>query len=221
MKKILKFMILTAVIISLTACKKEIGTEENTETSIKTVGMTKEEMLEVAEVAEEVEMNNALVENIVSAKQTYCDKVLEVTAPVYMIEEDYILVGQNGSSLIVYLPEEDIVNLQLKQWITLVGLTNDDIQTETRKVGPMEFEYQCFVMEHAYFVTDRYEYMGTPESENDSFAGAWNVAFPGQSLRKVVYFDEGVDVSKYVGEEITFTAQYIDGKYYNAAIEQK
>ena len=38
MKKILKFMILTAVIISLTACKKEIGTEENTETSIKTVG---------------------------------------------------------------------------------------------------------------------------------------------------------------------------------------
>ena len=217
MKKILALILSAMFMVSLVACGNGGDSIGGTESS----SMTKEEMLEQAEVAEEFEMNNALFENVVNAKQTYCGKVLKVTAPVYMIEEDYIFVGQSGSSLIVYLPEEDIVNLQPLQWITVVGLTNDDIQTETQTVAGTEREYQYFVMEQAYFVTDRYDYTGTPTSENDSYTDAWNVEFPGQSVQKVVYFDESIDVSQYVGEEITFTAQCIDGKYYNAMITQQ
>ena len=230
MKKILQLILAATLMLSLAACGGKGTTSNGSNT------MSKEEMLEVAEVAEEVEMYNALFENIVNAKQTYCGKILEVKAPVLTIEEDYIEVGQTGA-LIVYLPEEDIINLKPLQWITVVGRTKDDIQTETQVMGGTEWERQYFVMEQAYLVTDRYEYTGTPKSENDSYTGAWNVEFSDQMPKevydaaedrfvmaqhytKVVYFDESIDVSQYIGEEITFTAQCIDGKYYNAMIVQ-
>ena len=230
MKKILQLILAATLMLSLAACGGKGTTSNGSNT------MSKEEMLEAAEVAEEVEMYNALFENIVNAKQTYCGKILEVKAPVLTIEEDYIEVGQTGA-LIVYLPEEDIINLKPLQWITVVGRTKDDIQTETQVMGGTEWERQYFVMEQAYLVTDRYEYTGTPKSENDSYTGAWNVEFSDQMPKevydaaedrfvmaqhytKVVYFDESIDVSQYIGEEITFTAQCIDGKYYNAMIVQ-
>ena len=230
MKKILQLILAATLMLSLAACGGKGTTSNGSNT------MSKEEMLEAAEVAEEVEMYHALFENIVNAKQTYCGKILEVKAPVLTIEEDYIEVGQTGA-LIVYLPEEDIINLKPLQWITVVGRTNDDIQTETQVMGGTEWERQYFVMEQAYLVTDRDEYTGTPKSENDSYTGAWNVEFSDQMPKevydaaedrfvmaqhytKVVYFDESIDVSQYIGEEITFTAQCIDGKYYNAMIVQ-
>ena len=240
MKKLLAFMLSVALMVSLAVCggggDTTIDGSEGT-ASGGSSSMTKEEMLEAAEIAEEVEMNNALVENIVNAKQTYCGKILEVKAPVLTIEEDYIEVGQTVGALIVYLPEEDIIHLKPLQWITVVGRTKDDIQTETQVMGGTEWERQYFVMEQAYLVTDRYEYTGTPKSENDSYTGAWNVEFSDQMPKevydaaedrfvmaqhytKVVYFDESIDVSQYIGEEITFTAQCIDGKYYNAMIVQ-
>ena len=212
MKKILQLILAATLMLSLAACGGKGTTSNGSNT------MSKEEMLEVAEVAEEVEMYNALFENIVNAKQTYCGKILEVKAPVLTIEEDYIEVGQTVGALIVYLPEEDIINLQPLQWITVVGRTKDDIQTETQVMGGTEWERQYFVMEQAYLVTDRYEYTGTPKSENDSYTGAWNVEFPDQIMQRVVYFDDGIDVSQYVGEEITFTAKVIDGIFYDAMI---
>lgn len=209
MKKLLALMLSAAFLVSLAACGGGSGS------------MTKEEMLEVAEVADEVEIGNALFENIANAKQTYCGKVLEVTSLVSAIEEDSVSLGQVGTFLTAYLPEEDITNLQPQQTITVVGITNDDIQTETQIMGGTEWERQYLVMEEAYLVTDRYEFTGTLKSENDSYTGAWNVEFPGQSVQKVVYFDDGMDVSQYMGEEITFTAQVIDFMYYNAVITQQ
>ena len=181
--------------------------------------MTKEEMLETAVAADEIDIGNALVENVANARQTYCGKVLEVTSLVSAIEEDCVTLGQVGSFLTVYLPEAEIANLQPQQTITVVGLTNDEIETETQLLNGTEWERQYLVMEQAYLVTDRYEFTGTPTGENDSYPGAWNVEFPGQAVQKVVYFEDGTDVSPYVGEEITFTAQVIDFQYYNAVIE--
>ena len=183
--------------------------------------MTREEMLEVAEVADEVEIGTALFENIANAKQAYCGKVLEVTSLVSAIDEDSVSLGQAGTFLTAYLPEEDIAKLQPQQTITVVGITNDDIQTETQVMGGTEWERQYLVMEEAYLVTDRYEFTGTLKSENKSYTGAWNVEFPGQAVQKVVYFDDGVDVSQFVGKEITFTAQVIDFMYYHAVITQQ
>lgn len=222
MKRLIALLLAAVLVLSLAACGG--GGDTTSDESGDTTGgesnsMTKEEMLEVAVVADEVEIGNAIYENIVNAKQAYCGKVLEVSSIISAIDEDSISLGQVGSFLTVYLPEEDIANLQLQQSITVVGVTNDDIQTDIQVINGTEFEQQCLVMEQAYLVTDRYEFTGTVKSKNDSYTGAWNVEFPGQSVQKVVYFDDGIDVSQYIGEEITFTAQVIDFKYYNAIIE--
>ena len=220
MKKGISLLLAGVLALSLAACG---GNTTSAETGGSSGGesnsMTKEEMLEAAVVADEVEIGNAIYENAVNAKQTYCGKTLEVSSIISAIDEDSISLGQVGTFLTVYLPEEDIANLQLQQSVTVVGITNDDLQTETQVMGGTEWERQYLVMEQAYLVTDRYEFTGTVKSENDSYTGAWNVEFPGQSVEKVVYFDDGIDVSQYIGEEITFTAQVIDFKYYNAIIE--
>lgn len=222
MKRLIALLLAVALSLSLAACGG--GGDTTSDGSGDTTGdesssMSKEEMLEVATIADEIEMGNALVENIPNAKKTYCGKVLEVTSIISSINEDSVSLGQVGSFLTVYLPEENIANLQVQQSITVVGMTNDDIQTDTQVVNGTEFEQQHFVMEQAYLVTDRYEFTGTVKSENDSYIGAWNVEFPGQSVQKVVYFDDGINVSQYIEEEITFTAKVIDFKYYNAIIE--
>jgi len=189
--------------LSLVACGGEGGS------------MTKEEMLEVAEVVDVVEVSDAVNSNIVSAKQTYCGKVLEVQSSAFEIEEDRIDIGH----FIVYLPEEDIAKIQKNQRITVVGKTNDDIQTETSIALGGEIELKNFVMEEAYLVTDRYEFTGTIWGRNTSYNGAWDVKFPNNSILQLVYFEDGTDVEQYTGTEITFSAQVIDGDYYNAVIE--
>ena len=205
MKRIVSFLLAGALVLSLAAC----GGKSNS--------MTKEEMLEVAEVVSVDEVSDAVNSNIVNAKQAYCGKVLEVQSAAFEIEEDRIDIGH----FIVYLPEEDIAKIQKNQRITVVGKTNDDIQTETSiALGGEEVELKNFVMEEAYLVTDRYEFTGTIWDWNTDF-GAWDVKFPNDSYLKLVYFEDGTDVEQYVGTEITFSAQVIDGDYYNAVITQQ
>lgn len=221
MKRLIALLLAATLALFLVACGSGDTTSDgngNT-TGGDNSSMTKEEMLEVATVADEVEIGNAIFENVANAKQSYCGKVLKVSSIISAINEDSVSLGQAGSFLIVYLPEEDIANLQLQQSITVVGITNDDIQTDTQVINGTEFNQQCLVMEQAYLIEDRYEFSGIVKSENDSYTGAWNVEFPGQSVQKVVYFDDGIDVSQYIGEEITFTAKVIDFKYYDAIIE--
>ena len=90
-------------------------------------------------------------------------------------------------------------------------MTNDDMIEETR----MGLPYSSFTMEQAYLISDRYEYTGTPKSQNRDFDGAWNVEFPDSRVQQLVYFDESIDVTQYVGTEINFSAKNIDGKYYD------
>ena len=111
--------------------------------------------------------------------------------------------------------------------IKVVMLTNEEFVTtnESRDGGPA-FDYTDCVMEQAYLVTDRYEYTGIPKNENDSFPGAWNVEFPNAANRqylRLVYFDDTIDVSKYEGEEIKFSAKAFRSSsslfdYYDAII---
>lgn len=204
MKKILLLILTAALMLSLAACGG------------KSSSMTKEEMLEVAEVVSVDEVSDAVNSNIVNAKQAYCGKVLEVQSTAFEIEEDRIDIGH----FIVYLPEEDIAKIQKNQRITVVGKTNDDIQTETSMALGGEVELKNFVMEEAYLVTDRYEFTGTIWGWNSDFS-AWDVKFPNNSILQLVYFEDGTDVEQYVGTEITFSAQVIDGDYHNAVITQQ
>lgn len=217
MKKLSVVLVSAALSLFLSACGG--GSSSSNPGVSDSASMTEEEMLEVAEEANEVEMYASVHNNPAKAKETYCGKVLKVSAPVFMIKEDRLIIGANGGSIVVYLPEEEIDELEASQLITVVGLTEDDIQTEVLNLGPMDYDLSCYVMKEAYITADRFEYTGIPKSENDSFPGAWNVEFPGQAVQKVVYFDESEDVSLYEGEEISFSAKDIDGKFYDAVIE--
>ena len=234
MKKLLALILAAALALSLVACGGGSGAGDTNTPSTPSGGngdttstdtpsgggedstpsMTKEEMLEVAEVADLYDIHSACFENVLSAKQTYCGKVLEVKAQVNEIKSDSIIFTTGQTGITVLLSEEDIVNLKRGQWITIVGMTNDDIIEETN----MGLPYSSFTMEQAYLVADRYEYTGTPKSKNSDFNGAWNVEFQNNRVQQLVYFDESIDVTQYVGKEITFSAKNIDGKYYDIII---
>lgn len=226
MKKTLALILTAALALSLAACGGNSGAgDTNTSgagngdtTSTDTPSMTKEEMLETAEDGNISELNHLIAENILSAKQAYCGKVLTFRGNIYGIKEDCIIFNHGKGSIIVYLPAEDIVNLKTDQWVTIIGLTNDEfITTKESRGGEPTSDYIDCIMEQAYLVTDRYEYTGIPENENNSYPGAWNVEFPDSNYRRLVYFDDSIDVSQYVGKEITFSAKAIGGDYFESA----
>ena len=112
-------------------------------------------MLEVAVNGDISELNSLIADNILSAKQAYCGKVLTMKHAVDEIKEDCIIFNHGMGSVIVYLPEEDIINLKAKQYITIVGITSEDfITTKESRYGPMAEDYTDCIMEQAYLVAE-------------------------------------------------------------------
>lgn len=211
MKRTLTLFLALLMALALVGC----GGGENSTSS-----MTKEEMLEQATECSETTISNDTVENIARAKQAYCGKTLLIKGQITEIGTNHITMGGGNTNIEVYLQVEDIVNLEYKQYITIVGNMGEEITEGTFSPGIPQVLY-TYEVNPAYLVTDKYEYTGTPESKNDSFPGAWNVEFSNVSnpqYRRLVYFDSSVDVSQYAGEEITFSAKSVDGKYYDAVI---
>ena len=182
-----------------------------------TPSMTKEEMLEQATECSAATINNDTLDNAARAKQTYCGKTLQIKGSVTDISVDHITMGLPNLNIEVYLSNEDILEVENGLLITIVGYMGEEIVEGTVAPGIPQKIY-TYEVKSAYLVTDRYEYTGTPKSENDSFPGAWNVEFPNDAYLKLVYFDDSIDVSQYVRKEITFSAKNIDGKYYDAVI---
>lgn len=231
MKKILALMLAAALTLSLVACGGGSGagdtntpndtpsTENGDTTSTDTPGggMTKEEMLEQATEYTAGEIAGDTGDNIAKAKQTYCEKILSIYGRVSKINTDNITISGGTADFEVYLPVEDVVNLESGQYVTIVGNTGAEIREEAIAPGIPQNVY-IYEVSPAYFVTDRYERTGIPKSKNDSFPGAWNVEFPDSNnpeLLRLVYFDSSVDVSQYEGKEITFSAKIFPDSNWN------
>ena len=91
MKKGISLLLAGVLALSLVACGGDTASAETGGSSGgESSSMTKEEMLEAAIVADEVEIGNAIYENVVNAKQTYCGKTLEVSSIISAIDEDSI-----------------------------------------------------------------------------------------------------------------------------------
>ena len=82
MKKLFAMCLALAMLLPLCACGAEGGSG--------TPKMSKEDMLSSAESVDMKDFTDAVDNNIVSAKQLYCGKVLEVTGVVGEIKEDHI-----------------------------------------------------------------------------------------------------------------------------------
>ena len=99
MKKAVSLILALMLLLSLCACGAEGGSG--------TSQMSKEDMLSSAESVDMKDFTDAVDNNIVSAKQLYCGKVLEVTGVVGEIKEDHIALvyesTYSGKIIDVYL----------------------------------------------------------------------------------------------------------------------
>ena len=171
--------------------------------------MTKEEMLQVAEDVSWVDIQNASVENIVKAKQQYCNKVMQLNGKIWSIEQDHIVIGGDAANYLVdvYLPLDEIITLENQQVITVIGKTTDEIIDTT---------YQ---MQNAYLVKDTVEWNCKTRgpSMNDDYD--WIVEFENSNILHHVYFSDSVDITTLgLAMELKLSGKQIDNDLHEAII---
>ncbi len=212
MKKFVSLIMVAVMCLALASCGEKVP--------------TKEEMLAVAEEFSANDIQNDSVENIVSAKQKYCNKTISVSGYVRNIKEDHVeLSAFYGSNYIVdvYLSVDELAKLEQGQSITVVGNTTDEITSSTESAVGSTFDFYHYQMPVAYLVKDRVEITGILKGENYSYKPAYNIQIGDSNVLKLIYFADGVDVSSLEkGKEAKFLVKAInDGngfKYYEAEI---
>ena len=241
MKKLLALMLAAALALSLVACGGGGGTGDNntpsggngdtTSTDTPSGGgeeseteepvMTKEEMLQVAEEVSWTDIQNASVKNIASAKQQYCDKVIQLDGKIWSIEEDHIVIGGTGDKYLVdvYLPLDEIITLENQQIITVVGKTTDEIVNTTENVAEYSFDFSYYQMPNAYLVKDTVEWNCKTRgpSMNDDYD--WIVEFENSNILHHVYFSDSVDITTLgLAMELKLSGKQIDNNLHDAII---
>ncbi len=214
MKKFIALVLAAVLCFSLTACGDKT--------------LTKDEMLAVAEEYSANDILNDSIENIVNAKQKYCNKTLLLSGTVREIKEDHIeLAAYYGAAYIidVYLSADELGNLKSGQLIEIVGVTTDELIENEEKVAEYTFNYNQYQMPTAYLVEDRVEITGILKGKNNSYKPAFNIQIGDSNYLKLVYFADSVDTDAFeYGQEITISAKSIyegtnnSWKYYEAEI---
>ena len=143
------------------------------------------------------------VDNKAKAKLTYCDKIFLVRGFVVDIETDYIVLADSAylgiPQLKVYLPLEEIVELENREEIDVIGHITNDIESEsTSDTFGGNFTSDIYTMDYAYFVNDRFEISGKLFGMNQSYAPAFNFMVPATSnTARLLYFADDVDPAEY------------------------
>lgn len=231
MKKAISLLLALVLCLSLCACgggNETPETEAPSETTAPDVTkLSKEELLTQALAVDYTTINNDSFENLAKAKSLYCNATLKLDGTVYEIKEDHVRIG-NGLSwgVSVYLPTEELIDLEKWQRIVVVGKTTDEIIEEQSYAGTLSL-YQ---MTEAYLVDDYFEYQVKLKGKNGSYDGAWNILLGDSDYANLVYFADGVDLSSFntssngnPGEKITILAKskfenYTSWVYYDATI---
>lgn len=236
MKKLLALMLAAALALSLVACGGGGGTGDNNTPSggngdttstdtpsgggdDSTPSMTKEEMLQVAEEVSCTYIQNASTKNIASAKQQYCDKVMQLYGQIWSIEEDHIVMGGPDYLVDVYLPLDEIITLENQQVITVVGKTTDEIIDTTENVAEYSFDHSYYQMPNAYLVKDTVEWNCKTRgpSMNDDYD--WIVEFENSNILSHVYFSDSVDITTLgLAMELKLSGKQIDNNLHDAII---
>ena len=165
--------------------------------------MTKDELLAVAEECKVGTMWNDAVENLAKAKQTYCDKNLAVTGQIGMIAEDHIVLGDGYSGILkVYLPLEELVNLEKDYLVTVVGHTTNEVEYQ-EPVYPLG-ETIFYSMENAYIVE-----VTDPSHVRVQVTGVIQTAGIKPNDSSKIYgvkFADGYNKDDYMWQEVTIDA---------------
>ena len=138
MRKLLLLFLVAVMCLTLIACGGNSNVPDATEasetltepTEPEEAKMTKDEMLAIAEEYDSIDIQNDSVNNIVSAKQKYCNKTILLSSTVRNIFEDHIELSRSYDAnyiIDVYLSIDELVLLEQGQSITVVGTTTDEI----------------------------------------------------------------------------------------------
>lgn len=114
--------------------------------------LTKEEMLEKSEKVTVYEISNTIELNVLRAKHLYCGKHLEITGEISKIYEDFFVFKSNSLTFKVYLDEDELIDLNNQQYVTVVGKTSNKIKPYTEKHSGYEKSLYNITMKNAYLV---------------------------------------------------------------------
>lgn len=228
MKKVLCFILVLIMCLSLCACNHEAETadeidnsvpssEQNGDNSANTVP-TKDEMLAVASELDFSELSSLTSDHIAKAKNEYCNKTFQFFGQIAEIAEDHIEFGSGFTLLKVYLPLDDILLLECGQYVTVVGQISDTIDQENDSYGGTEYQYS---MNTAYVVSDRVEITGKILSERSSKSG-YMIYLPETTSKKqafcVIFWADDVSAEQYVEKEVHISARQVNNTYYDATV---
>ncbi len=215
MKKRFLALLLAAVLpLSLTACGGNGNGAGSSDGASAEATTSKEELLEQAENITFTELLTALQENKLRAQETYVGNVYTYSECVTAIEEDY---AELSGSVKVYLPKDDLMNLNVDERITVVGTIDSLDLTETSEtINGFEFSSTApaVEMKPAYYVDNRFEVTGPIEMrymklvelsgsvvDQTGLESAW--LFEMSSDMGMVNLEEAIPVEHHVGQNIT------------------
>lgn len=132
MKKIISLnLAILMIVLSFAGCSNKTPTMEELEQQAIDVNM--------------IDINKDSTENIVKAKENYCNKILKLDGQVLRIKEEYVELGCAGvssTSVNVYLPQEDLAKLEFGQRIIVLGRIADEVEDILDEHGFRHIYYQ-------------------------------------------------------------------------------
>lgn len=185
MKKIMSLLLAAVMLLSFAACSGNGGgqtaeatqepTEAPTAEPTEEPRMSMEEMLEVAVEATVDNIFYATVyDNIAKAEYSYCDKALLIEGYIMKINADCFSLGNDeGQAFLnidIYLPKEELMNLENNQYIRIVGETDDSIIQGTETINGTVFPSYHLAVHNAYVVSEYKEVTGIVRKFVDGFA---------------------------------------------------
>ena len=174
--------------------------------------LTKEEMMAQAKEVSALDINNDSIDNMVKAKYNYCNQVLMLEGLISSFGEDHIEMSDVMSPqyiVDVYLPVEEMLDLEKGQSIVVVGMTTDEI-IKTSAGGIFESEIIHYQMPVAYLVKDTTEIEVTLQGADDEFSPAFNCAIGSSGVSRLIFFRDGVDTSTFeLGQKIKVSAKAV------------
>lgn len=219
MKKFLSLLLAAMMLLSFAACsgggKTAEATQEPTEApTAEPTEEPKETMEEMLAEAAEVDFGDIThesINNLARAKSLYCNKTLLLSEYIVTIESDHIEIGTSQYVIDVYLPLEDMINLQENQMVTIVGETDDSYETTTSVSGGYTFSRDHYRMPFAYLVKDRYERTGVLRKDGRAFYLETKNGFLYLEFADEV---DSVEIESLIGKEITIGFKYLlDGSH--------
>lgn len=127
MKKLLTLLLVTLMTISMVACGKETKSAETNESqtfedNTSTREQTLDELLATAIELDGYEIYQEYKNNKVKVASDYQGKACLVSGSIDAIETDHIVVTYSNLKVNVYLPTDEIIELEKGQGVTVVGI---------------------------------------------------------------------------------------------------